>query len=378
MIGWLAFIFFGSLFPLFVGAVENTDSPLETGHSMAIEVSSALSQQFRVEPVKYGRLSDTLRLPGRVQVNEQRLAQVGTPVTGRIIELRGVLGQEVKRGEVLAVLNSTELGMAQAAYLKASSQVNLRQLAVDRARRLLAGDVIGSAALQEREGQLVEAQVEMQAAADQLRLLGMSNEAIQQLASERKINSLLSIMAPLSGTVIERQVKLGQITQPAHPLYTVADLSSIWLVAQAPENQAYLIQEEEKVEAEIPALPGPTVQGQLTYVADVVDPESRTVEVRMEVPNPRRRIKPEMLSTIIIHVQSAPALVVPSHAVVREGKQDFVFVQTGPQHFTLRAVELGPDGGPWRAVRGGLAAGEPIVVEGAFHLNNERRRREVE
>jgi membrane fusion protein, heavy metal efflux system len=378
MVEWRTFIFFSFIFPFFVGAAENTNFPAEAEHSTAIEVSSALLQQFRVEPVSYGRLGDTLRLPGRVQVNEQRLAQVGTPVTGRIIELRAALGQDVTRGEILAVLNSTELGVAQAAYLKAASQVNLRQLAVDRARRLLAGDVIGSAELQEREGQLVEAQVEVQAAADQLRLLGMSYEAIQQLARERKIDSLLSITAPLSGTVIERRVKLGQIAQPVHPLYTVADLSSVWLVAQAPENQIHLIHKEEKVEAEIPALPGPTVKGQLTYVADVVDPESRTVEVRMEVPNPQRRIKPEMLSTIIIHVQSAPELVVPSHAVVREGKQDFVFVRTGPRHFELRPVELGPDGGPWRGVKRGLTVGEPMVVEGAFHLNNERRRREVE
>lgn len=346
--------------------------------SNTIEISDVLAQQLKISPVGYGRVRSTLRLPGRVQLNEQRLVRIGASVTGRITALHAMLGQEVQRGDILAELNSTELGAAQAAYLKASSQVNLRKLAVSRAQRLLAGDVIGAAELQEREGVLIETQVEMRAAADQLRVLGMDDEGIEQLNRNRQINSRLSIIATLSGVVIERRINLGQVVQPSDNLYTIADLSHVWLVAEVPEKRAHLIREGEEAEAEISALPGPPAKGQLIYVADVVNPNTRTVTVRMDIPNPQRHIRPNMLAAIVIHTRATPELVVPAEAIVRQDSQDFVFVQTGARRFTLRLVELSSNGGALRGVVSGLAAGEPIVVEGAFHLNNERLHRQLE
>jgi cobalt-zinc-cadmium efflux system membrane fusion protein len=359
--------------PLAAEAPNATTKDLNT-----IEISDVLAQQIKVSPVGYGRVLNTLRLPGRVQLDEQRLARIGASVTGRITALHAMLGQEVQRGDLLAELNSTGLGTAQAAYLKASSQVNLRKLAVSRARRLLAGDVIGSAELQEREAALIEAQVEMRTAADQLLVLGMKEEDIEQLTRNRQINSRLPIIATLSGIVIERRINLGQVVQPSDNLYTIADLSHVWLVAEIPEKRAHLIQEGEEAEAEISALPGPPVKGKLIYVADVVDPNTRTVTVRMEIPNPQRHIRPNMLAAIVIHNKSAPELVVPAQAIVRQDSQDFIFVQTSDKRFTLRPVELSSSGGTLRGIVSGLTAGEPIVVEGAFHLNNERLHRELE
>ncbi|MGR6035100.1 MAG: efflux RND transporter periplasmic adaptor subunit [Candidatus Nitrosoglobus sp.] len=359
--------------PLAAEAPNATTKDLNT-----IEISDVLAQQIKVSPVGYGRVLNTLRLPGRVQLDEQRLARIGASVTGRITALHAMLGQEVQRGDLLAELNSTGLGTAQAAYLKASSQVNLRKLAVSRARRLLAGDVIGSAELQEREAALIEAQVEMRTAADQLLVLGMNEEDIEQLTRNRQINSRLPIIATLSGIVIERRINLGQVVQPSDNLYTIADLSHVWLVAEIPEKRAHLIQEGEEAEAEISALPGPPVKGKLIYVADVVDPNTRTVTVRMEIPNPQRHIRPNMLAAIVIHNKSAPELVVPAQAIVRQDSQDFIFVQTSDKRFTLRPVELSSSGGTLRGIVSGLTAGEPIVVEGAFHLNNERLHRELE
>jgi cobalt-zinc-cadmium efflux system membrane fusion protein len=363
---------------VFIFSLILLSSPLAAKDANTIEISDVLAQQLKVSPVGYGRVRSMLRLPGRVQLNEQRLVRIGASVTGRITALHAMLGQEVRRGDILAELNSTELGAAQAAYLKASSQVNLRKLAVSRAQRLLAGDVIGSAELQEREGALIETQVEMQAAADQLRVLGMDDEDIKQLTRKRKINSYLPIIATLSGIVIERRINLGQVVQPSDNLYTIADLSHVWLVAEVPEKRAHLIQEGEEAEAEISALPGPPAKGQLIYVADVVNPNTRTVTVRMDIPNPQRHIRPNMLAAIVIHTKAAPELVVPAQAIVRQGSEDFIFVQTGAKRFTLRPVELSANGGALRGVVSGLAAGEPIVVEGAFHLNNERLQRELE
>lgn len=363
------------LLPLPAGAEEPNSSVKDPN---VIEISEMLARQLKIEPVGHGHIYDTLRLPGRVQLDEQRLVRIGASVTGRITDLHALLGQEVQQGDVLAELNSTELGTAQAAYLTASSQANLRKLAVSRAQRLLAGDVIGAAELQAREGELTEAQVAMQAAADQLRVLGMDEGGIKRLTRNRQINSRLPIIATLSGVIIERRINLGQVVQPSDNLYTIADLSRVWLVAEIPERQAHLIQEGEEAEAEISALPGPPVKGQLIYIADVVNPATRTVTVRMEIPNPQRHIRPNMLAAIVIHTKAARQLVVPNEAVIRQNDKDFVFVQTSLRRFTLRPVKLSQNGGTLRGVVSGLSAGEPIIVKGAFHLNNERLRRELE
>ncbi|NJD08710.1 MAG: efflux RND transporter periplasmic adaptor subunit [Methylococcaceae bacterium] len=343
-----------------------------------VEATSALAGLVKVVTVAEDELRDSLRLPARVELDQQRVARIGATVTGRIVEVHAYLGQRVHKGEVLALLNSTELGLAQSAYLKASSQVNLRRLAVQRAQRLLQSDVIAAAEVQEREGALTEAEVDLQAAEDQLRVMGMTEPDLKRLARDRKIHSFSPVSASLDGVVIERQVNLGQVVQPSDALYTVADLSRVWLVAEVPEQQAQWAHTGDEAEAEIPALPGQNVRGVLIYVADLVDPETRTVTVRMDVPNPLHALKPQMLATLLIRKQGRRSLVLPDTAVIREDDRDHVFVEISPRRFELRAVRLGEGEGGLRPILDGVQSGERVVVEGAFHLNNERLRKELE
>jgi cobalt-zinc-cadmium efflux system membrane fusion protein len=168
------------------------------------------------------------------------------------------------------------------------------------------------------------------------------------------------------------------VVQPSDALYTVADLSRVWLVAEVPEQQAQWAHTGDEAEAEIPALPGQNVRGRLIYVADLVDPETRTITVRMDVPNPLRSLKPQMLATLLIRKQGRRTLVLQDSAVIREEDQDHVFVETSPRRFELRAVRLGEGEGSVRPILDGVRAGERVVVEGAFHLNNERLRKELE
>ncbi|QSA95852.1 efflux RND transporter periplasmic adaptor subunit [Methylococcus sp. EFPC2] len=343
-----------------------------------VDATPALSGLIKIQAIGQAEVRDSLRLPARVELDQKRVARIGATVSGRLTDIRAFLGQPVRKGDVLAMLNSTELGMAQSDYLKACSQVNLRRLAVQRARRLLESDVIAAAELQEREGVLNEAEVDMHAAEDRLRVLGMSEGDLKRLARERTLRSYSPVTASIDGVVIERNVNLGQVTQPSDALYTVADLSHVWLVAEVPEQQAQWAHTGDEAEAEIPALPGQNVRGKLIYVADIVDPETRTVTVRMDIPNPVRSLKPQMLATLLIQKQGAQTLVVPDGAVVREEDKDYVFVEIAPQKFALRAVRLGEAEGSQRPVLDGLKAGERVVVAGAFHLNNERLRKELE
>ena len=176
--------------------------------------------------------------------------------------------------------------------------------------------------------------------------------------------------------MIERKVTPGQVVQPADILYTVADLSHVWLVAEVTEQDALLVKMGEVVQAEVPALGGKRFEGRLIYIADTVNPDRRTVTVRMDVENKERLLKPEMLASMLILGQSQRQLVVPASAVVREENKDYVFVQLDNQRFQLRRIQLGPEVHGFSPVQGGIKAGERIVIDGAFHLNNERKRAE--
>ncbi len=338
----------------------------------------ALLKQLRIVPVGHAELRDSLRVPARVDLDQHRLARIGATVTGRIVETKAWIGQTVKKGDTLAILNSTELGMAQAGYLKAASQVNLRELAVSRARRLLESDVIAAAELLEREGMLREAEVDLRAASDQLRVMGMNEMDIARLARDKSIYSFTPIVASLSGVVIERNVTVGQVVQPSDALFTVADLSHVWLVAELPEQQAHWARLGDEANADIAALQDENLSGKLIYVADLVNPETRTVTVRMDLPNPQRILKPHMLATLLIRKQGADYLVLPDSAVIRDDNKDHVFVQIAQDKFMLRPVQLGEDEGGIRPVINGLKAGEKVVTDGGFHLNNERMRKELE
>ena len=318
---------------------------------------------------------ELLRVPGRIEVDETRMARVGAPVAGRITDLTATVGQDVKRGQVLATLNSTDLSNAQLNFLKAQSQRLLASRGAARAQQLLDADVIGTAELQRRQGELTQANAELNAARDQLKVLGMSEPAVQKLADSGTITSLTQVVASISGTVIERKVTEGQVVQPADSIFLVADLSSVWVVADIPEQSSGMVRVGESVFTEIAALPNQVLEGRLTFVSPTVNPETRTVRARMDLSNGARLFKPAMLATVLIKGKPQKRLTVPVAAVVREDNRDYVFVQTGAGQFRLQPVTLGQEYEGRRVVSEGLAEDARIVVDGAFHLNNERKRR---
>ena len=358
---------------LLISSTSHADNSLPV-----IKAPPTLMKLVKVIAIGEDQVHDSFRLPARIDLDQQHVARIGATVTGRIIETEVVLGQEVRKGEQLATLNSTELGLAQSAYLKTSSQVNLRQLAVSRAKRLLASDVIAAAELQEREGLLTEAEVDLRTATDQLRALGMSNIDLARLSQEKKINSVLPITASIKGTIVERKVTIGQVVQPADALFTVADLSHVWVVAELPEQQASWAHKGDEAEVTIAALPEAVLRGRLIYVADMVNPDTRTVTVRMELPNPQRNLKPHMLANLLIRKQGVQQLTLPDSAVLRVNDSDHVFLEIAPDEFQLKPVKLGIRYGNVRRILEGLKQGDKVVVEGGFHLNSERQRKELE
>ena len=343
-----------------------------------VELTPALQEKIKLVKVGEAEIREVLRIPGSIQVDEQRIARIGAPVTGRVVDIDAVLGQSVKRGETLATLNSTELAQNQLVYIKALQQIDLHSKAVERARILLESDVISKAELQRRESELSGAQAELNAANDQLQVLGMSPQSIAKLSKSSQMRSMSSVTSRIAGTVINRQINLGQVVQPADELFVVADLSRVWAVAEVPEREVDLIEKGQEVDIEIPALNTAPIKGKLIYIGDVVNPQTRTVTVRSELNNAKAAIKPDMLVSMLVQSKPTSKLSVPVQAIVREEDKDHVFVQIAPNKYRLREVTVGDDYHGMVAIVNGIEAGEVVVGEGAFHLNNERKRKELE
>lgn len=343
-----------------------------------VRVTPEMARNFKVASLAIETLDSSQEITGRIEANDQWVTRIGASVTGRVTEVLVDVGHRVTAGQVLAQLSSPELTQAQLNYLRAHAATSLAERAVDRARQLIQADVIGSAELQRRESELSIARAEWRAATDQLRLLGLSDASIERLREKGQLSSVTNIMATRSGVVVERKVSTGQVAQPGDPLFTVADLSRVWVVGALPEQAAASVQLDQQVDIEVPALGSRHFNGKVVFVSDTIHPETRTLTVRTQVDNPKGTLKPQMLATLRITGQPVQQLAVPEAAVVRENDRDHVYVQTAPGQFKLTPVTLGNSSRGLRAVQQGLNEGAQVVVEGAFHLNNERKRAELE
>lgn len=353
-------------------------APARAADPMVVELSPEMSKQFRVEPAVMADISVMQKVAGRIEANERMTMRIGSAITGRVMQVLAEVGDRVKAGQPLATLSSPELTNAQLAYLRALSATKLAERAVERAQALIAADVIGSAELQRREVELSVARAELRAAHDQLRLVGLREETITRLRDTGAIAAEVNIRATRNGVVIERKVSQGQVAQPGDPLFTVADLSNVWVIGALPEQDANSVHPNQQVEVEVAALGSQKLTGRIVYVSDTVQPDTRTVPIRTEVSNPKFELKPQMLATLTLNGKHVKQLAVPATAVVRENDKDYVFVKLGDNRFRLTEVTLDPAAGELRPVRKGIDEGTPVVVDGSFHLNSQRKRAELE
>ncbi|SER00600.1 membrane fusion protein, cobalt-zinc-cadmium efflux system [Nitrosomonas sp. Nm51] len=353
-------------------SVELPDAK-EPDNPNIITLSEAMAEGIKTETLKLTSLADKIQVPSQIKVNEQQLIRVGSNVTGRIVEVNVELGDNVDAGTTLAKISSPELTTAQLAYLRAHSMTVLNERAAKRAKLLLDADVIGKAELQRREAELQVSRAELSAAKDQLRLLGVYENAVNDLVRRGQILPSVGISSPQNGTIIERNVVAGQVVQPSDQLFKVADLSTVWAVGDVPEHIASNVMPGQHVEIQVPALGNIVLDALIIYVSDTVNPQTRTVMVRTVVANQNRKLKPAMLASMRIIETPQEQLVIPESAVVRELNKDYVYLNRGNYTFLRVPVELGPEIGNLRPVISGLSIGQHIVVDGAFLIDSERK-----
>lgn len=357
---------------------EPADSTVAPADPNLVILGPQLKSVVTIGPVSNAEIKDTLRISGRIQVDEQHEARVGATVTGRISEINAALGDQVKPGQVLAKIKSTELAQFQLTFIKASQQTQLLSKAVERAKLLLEADVISPAELQRREVEYQAANAELNASRDQLLVLGMTPTGINKLGSASHGMSESAIFSKINGTIIQRKARIGQVVAPAEELFVIADLSKVWTVAEVPEQQIDHLQQGQRVHIEVPALNNKTLEGQVSFIGDIVNAETRTVMARASLDNTDRQLKPDMLISIVLEASTKHVPAVPVTAVVREDNRDYIFVQTKQDHVTLREITLGESFNGYAPIQSGLSLGEIIVTDGAFHVNNERKRKEME
>jgi cobalt-zinc-cadmium efflux system membrane fusion protein len=367
-----------ALLPLVAVTTGCKEKPKEAAASQPgdpneVSVTPALASNLKFGTPQLMDVTGTLQVSAHVETDARNIARVGSPVAGRILRLLAFEGGSVRAGTVLATLHSTSLSDTQFALIKAASQQELASASVKRAEQLVEADVIGRAELERRRAELLQASAEASSYRTQLRGLGMGDAQIRQLESTRRLSADYPIVSPRGGIVLKREVTIGQVVQPADPAFTIADLSSVWIVANVPEEEGGQLKIGMAVDVRVPALPDEKISGRLAYVSPIVDPATRTVAVRMDLANPRGLLKPDELASMTFTGQHDRKLTVPNAAVVREDNKDHVFVQTGPQKYVLREVTLGEEENDRRVVQSGVGQDEHIVTDGAFHLNNQRK-----
>jgi cobalt-zinc-cadmium efflux system membrane fusion protein len=230
---------------------------------------------------------------------------------------------------------------------------------------------------QRREGDLISIRAETREARDRLRLFGMNDQDIRRLDHDQTIHSFVPIAAPFDGRVIARNLTKGEVVETTEKLFVVADLSEVWVLANIPEKDIpYFYQdramEGKSTEVRVSAYPSQVFHGVITYVGDVLNPATRTMQLRLELTNAERKLKPEMFATVRVYSEAEHnVLVVPDASVQRDRERQFVFVQTAPSTFETRDVKLGESNGALVKVLDGLKEGQSVVVKGAFILKSE-------
>ncbi len=348
----------------------------EEGSEGVVELTAEAIERIGVAtaPATLRPLAERRATTGEVGFDETRIAHVTPRVAGRLISVPAELGDAVSEGAVLAVLDSVELGEAKAAYLRARARREVVRRAFERESSLFADAIVSEQQVLDAEAADREASADLAATRERLRLLGLSVREIDALAWDDPQASRVPVRSPFAGRIVEREATLGELVDPEHELFTVADLSRVWVWIDLYERDLAHVGTGDRVEVRFDAWPGSAYAGEIAYVADRLDEASRTVRARVDLPNPERRFKPGLFARVDLGAAAGTAgevLAVPRSAVQRDGGSSVVFVQIGPRRFERRAVEIGRVTDDFAEIVAGLEAGEPVVTRGVFLLQSE-------
>ena len=348
--------------------------PSQKQKEWGIVVGTAASQE----------LSSTIQLPGILTLNQNRTAHISSLVAGKVASLAVDLGNRVNKGQVLLTLNSPDFARAQADFLQTMAKLNLSRKEYERAKMLLEEKAIEEREFLRREAEFEKLSTEVGGLGAVLHAYGMDHEQTEKLIekcanreSDGKLCELadpnLSLLSPLSGTIIFRDVIVGEHIGPEKILFTVSDLSLLWAVLDAYEKDLPFINKDSRIVIQSSLYPEREWPGKITYISDMIDEKLRTVKIRVEVKNAESLLKPNMYIQGIIQNKAGTQklLAIPEEAVQNLNGEKIVFILEGQDVFSIRHVELGNKIGNQIIITKGLESGQRIVIKGAFTLKTE-------
>lgn len=372
--------------PLPPVAVAATD-PLPQGE---FRLSDAEMRALRIEPMQSREFRAERIAEGRIAYNDDRATPVFPPYNGRVVRVAARLGEEVQAGGTLFEVETADLAGAANDLLGAVDAGAKARNTLDQARReeQRQNSLLAARAASQRDVEQARiaslaaisdqrtAEATLAAARDKLRVLGRSAAQIRRIEETRQVDAVVPVTAPIGGTVVQRRVGPGQwlSTGAAEPVFTIADLSTMWLVAAVRELDAPLIRVGQPVEVGVGALPGRSFTARIAAVGAGLDPVTRRLTVRAEVLDPDRLLKPEMFANFRIAIgEGEQGVAVPVNAVIYRGAEASVWVALEGNRFILRRILPGIRAGDMLEVREGLQPGERVVTGGALFIDRAAR-----
>jgi len=344
------------------------------GDQDSIDLSDAQLSAVKVEPVEERDFPREKEAVGSIDFNEEMSVQVFTPYPGRIVGLFASVGDDVAKGDTLFTIDSPDLLQAESTLIAAAGVLDLTTRNLARLKELYTTRAVSQRDLDQGTSDHQTAEGNLRAARDAVRLFGKSESDIDRIVADRKADPTLVVPCPIDGRVTARNAAPGLYVAPgsAPAPYTVANIDTMWMLANVAENDSPAFRVGQPVQVRIGAFPGRSFDGKITTMGASVDPSTRRVLVRSEVKDPQHELRSGMFANFVIGVgPPARSPAVPLAGVVREGDGTHaIWITADRRRFTRRTISIGDQRDGYRQIPDGVRAGELVATDGAIFLSN--------
>jgi membrane fusion protein, heavy metal efflux system len=353
---------------------EATIREAEAAVPDSVELSDTQLKSVKVETVSEREFPVEKSAVGSIDFNEEMLTQVFTPYQGRIVGLFAKVGDEVKKGDTLFTIDSPDLLQASSTLIAAAGVLDFTNRNLERLKGLYATRAVSQKEYEQSVSDQQTAQGAYRAARDAVRIFGKTETEIDRVVAERHVDPTLVVTSPINGRITARNAAPGLFIQPGNPPapYTVADISTMWMLANVAEGDSPSFKEGQEVKVSVMAYPGRVYEGRISTLASTVDPITRRVLIRSEIADPNHELRSGMFATFVIRTgDPVRSVAVPFDGVVREGDGTMTaWVTADRRRFTRRTVKIGLQRDGYHQIVAGLQPGELVATEGALFISN--------
>ncbi len=336
-----------------------------------VPVDSQMSAEIALGPATRQKLTGTIAAPATIEADGNHVAHLSSHVPARVVRLIAQPGENVHKSQDLVILSSIELGQAKTEYLKSKSLADMALQHLKREEELYSKKIAAYRDVLDARAQYDTARAQYRAALEALRIL-IPQSDIDRLewSSDSRPLADFALVSPINGTLVSRNLSIGELIDRNDDAFTVIDLDTVWVFANIYEHDLSALKLNARAQITTDSYPDREFAGSVSYVGSTVDAKTRTVQARIDVPNPSHILKPGMFAHVRIDTDmtAREALTVPTEAIFTAGKRTFVFIAIGKNEYAVRDVEVGLENDKMVEVLSGLSEGEQVVVRGGLAL----------